>query len=134
VQKGNVRNEGNQLPSTPITEGVLQRDDAKMNRYVAAMNKSMAHAKHFTMDGGKYQSTNPGLTAMADFKATALLQERNKAQFEGRTGITEQDAVRSRQSKANPRPNQPRIETLVNDAASDAEFLNAINSRSLIKE
>jgi hypothetical protein len=94
----------------------------------------MTYQQDFTMDGGKYQSTDTSITAMADFRATALLQERNKQKFEGKTGMTEQDAVRSRQAKANPRPNQARIEKLESGISSDADFLNGINTRSLIKE
>jgi hypothetical protein len=130
---GKLRNEGNQLPSTPITEGLHNRDDAKMARYVDAINKSMTYQQDFTMDGGKYQSTDTSITALADFRATALLQERNKTKFAGKA-MTEQDAVRSQQSKANPRPNQARIERLENGVSSDADFLNGINTRSLIKE
>jgi hypothetical protein len=134
VNKGKVRNEIHQLSATALQEGILDYNPAKMNRYVDYMNESMAHQKHFTMDGGKYQSTNTDITAMADFRATALLQERNKAMFEGKTGVNEQDAVRSRQAKGNPRPNQARVERLVAGSESDEDFLSRLNKSGLLKE
>jgi hypothetical protein len=121
------RNEA-KIPSTALQEGLFQPLNPK---YLDALNKSITHARNFTMDGGKYQSTNTDITAMAAFKATTLLQERSKAKFEDKP-LTEQDAVRSRQSKANPRPNQSRLERLVTGASSDKEFLNEMNSRSLL--
>jgi hypothetical protein len=133
VNKGKVQNESS-LPATALQEGLLQNDAARMDRYLDAMNKSIAHSRGHTMDGGKYQSTNTDITAMADFRATALLREQSKSKFEGKTGVTEQDAVRSRQSKANPRPNQPRLERLVDGGSSDNDFLNEINSRGLVRK
>ena len=84
------------------------------------------------MDGGKYQSTNVAITVMNDFKATAALQDRVANKFEGETGVTEQNAVRSRQAKRSPRPNNS-LELLTNSSEKDKAFLDNINRAGLIK-
>jgi hypothetical protein len=97
--------------------------------YAEYINKSVNPANSRVMDGGAYQSTNPAITAVADFKATAMLNERAKAKFVGNTETTEHQAIRSKQLRNLPR----RSDTTVNfDSSSDRDFLAGMNSRSLI--
>jgi hypothetical protein len=116
------------IASTPITENLFKPLDP---RYVAYLNKSTNPANSRTMDGGAYQSSNPAITAMADFRATALLNERAKAKFQGDTDVTEGNAIRSRSQKGNPRRSEPVMSF---DSSSDRDFLADINKRSLIEK
>jgi hypothetical protein len=116
------------LPSTPLQEGLF--DNSNVAKYAAYLNKSTPSK---TMDGGMYQSTNVDITAMADFKATAALQSRASNKFVGETETTEQNALRSRQMKSNPRPSFSTMELLTNDASTDREFLAGINKNSLLQ-
>jgi hypothetical protein len=104
-------------------------DHSKIAGYAAYLNKPANPTNSRVMDGGAYQSTNPAITAVADFKATAMLNERAKAKFVGNTETTEHQAIRSKQLRNLPR----RSDTTVNfDSSSDRDFLVGMNSRSLI--
>lgn len=114
------------IASTPITENILQPLDP---RYAQYMNQSKTPN---TMDGGRYQSTNPVITAMSDFRETARLRAAAAKKFVGNTGVTEGNAIRSHQAKNNPRPNQS-LELLVNHETSDRDYLSDINKQQLLQ-
>jgi hypothetical protein len=114
------------IPSVPLQENLFKPLNPAYAEYI---NKSVNPANSRVMDGGAYQSTNPAITAVADFKATAMLNERAKAKFVGNTKTTEHQAIRSKQLRNLPR----RSDTTVNfDSSSDRDFLAGMNSRSLI--
>jgi hypothetical protein len=115
------------LRNIPLTENI--HDTSRIAKYAEYMNNSNESSR---MDGGKYQSTNVAITVMNDFKATAALQDRVANKFEGETGVTEQNAVRSRQAKRSPRPNNS-LELLTNSSEKDKAFLDNINRAGLIK-
>lgn len=119
------------LPSTPLQE--FLSDHSNIARYAEFLNKSKDPANSPVFDGGAYQSTNSAITAMSDFRETAALQARAAKKFANGADVTEQNAVRSRQAKANPRPNGP-VEFLTNSSESDKDFLSALNKSGLLQE
>jgi hypothetical protein len=116
------------IPSVPLQENLFKPLNPAYAEYI---NKSVNPANSRVMDGGAYQSTNPAITAVADFKATAMLNERAKAKFVGNTETTEHQAIRSKQQRSLPRRSDSSVSF---DSSSDRDFLAGINSRSLIEK
>jgi hypothetical protein len=118
--KGKVQNEA--IASTPIQEGLLHRDDAKMNRYLAAMKR-----QNFTASGDVAQSNHPS-TAASDWRAAqALINEQRRKE----DAVTESNAVPSKQNRNVRRTNE--VMNDFSDSQDDKQnFLDGINNRGLI--
>jgi hypothetical protein len=128
--------EGYTLPSTPLTENL--HNTSNIDKYAAYLTKNAAQLP--TQDDARFQSANPigfqstdpSVTAMADFRATARLRAEAANKFVGNTDVTEDNAVRTKQQRGNPRPNQS-LEMLVSDNSSDRDFLAGINKAGLLR-
>jgi hypothetical protein len=64
------------LPTTKLEEGLLHRDDERMNRYLDVLNRP-----NFSMSGSIAQTSHPS-TAVNDLKQVSLLIEKRKQAFQ----------------------------------------------------